>query len=53
MIASQSQRVIRASAACEIIYARPELLMDALELTPFYLRMSQAERERAERLKSE
>ncbi len=53
VIASQSQRVIRASAACEIIYARPELLMDALELTPLYLRMSQAERERAERLKSE
>ena len=31
----------------------PERVMDALELTPLYLRMSQAERERAERLKSE
>ena len=53
VIASPSQRVIRASAACEIVNAEPERVMDALELTPLYLRMSQAERERAERLKSE
>ncbi|MBR5258233.1 MAG: tRNA (adenosine(37)-N6)-threonylcarbamoyltransferase complex dimerization subunit type 1 TsaB [Clostridia bacterium] len=50
LAASPSQRVIRASAACEIALSRPESYIDALELTPLYLRMSQAERERAERL---
>ncbi len=53
LTASPSQRVIRASAACEIALSRPESYIDALELTPLYLRMSQAERERAERLKNE
>ncbi|MCR4621460.1 MAG: tRNA (adenosine(37)-N6)-threonylcarbamoyltransferase complex dimerization subunit type 1 TsaB [Clostridiales bacterium] len=53
LIAPSSQRVIRASAAGEIVLSRPESVVDAQELTPMYLRMSQAERERQERLKTE
>ena len=43
-------RVLRASAACLIAMTRPETIMDGSHLTPAYLRLPQAERERNERL---
>lgn len=49
-IAPAHIRVLRASAACVIAERRPETHMEASLLTPEYLRLSQAERERNERL---
>ena len=50
IISPMHNRVLRASAACFIAENRPDIHMDAAALTPLYLRLPQAERERNERL---
>ena len=50
LIAPMHLRVLRASAACHIAETHPEAFMDGARLTPAYLRLPQAERERNERL---
>ena len=50
LIAPMQIRLLRASAACFLAERRPETHMDAALLTPLYLRLPQAERERNERL---
>ena len=51
IIAPANLRDLRADAACILAAARPESWMDAHLLTPIYLRIPQAERERNARLK--
>ena len=50
LIAPANLRQLRADAACLLAEARPEEWMEARKLTPIYLRLPQAERERKERL---
>ena len=50
LIAPANLRQLRADAACLLAEARPETWMEARQLTPIYLRLPQAERERKERL---
>ena len=53
VIAPANLRDLRADAACILAEARPDEWMDAHLLTPIYLRVPQAERERNARLKGE
>lgn len=50
LIAPAHIRVLRASSACLIAERDESIRMDASQLTPVYLRLSQAERERNERM---
>ena len=50
VIAPANLRQLRADAACLLAEARPEEWMEARKLTPIYLRLPQAERERKQRL---
>ena len=50
LIAPANLRQLRADAACLLAEAHPETWMEARQLTPIYLRLPQAERERKERL---
>ena len=50
ILAPANLRQLRADAACLLAEARPETWMEARQLTPIYLRLPQAERERKERL---
>ena len=53
LIAPANLRQLRADAACLLAEARPEEWMEARKLTPIYLRLPQAERERNQRLAAE
>ena len=53
LIAPANLRQLRADAACLLAEARPEEWMEARKLTPIYLRLPQAERERKQRLEAE
>lgn len=53
LIAPANLRQLRADAACLLAEARPEAWMEARKLTPIYLRLPQAERERNQRLAAE
>lgn len=53
LIAPANLRDLRADAACLLAQARKDTWMEAQRLTPIYLRMPQAERERNARLKGE
>lgn len=53
LIAPANLRQLRADAACLLTEARPEEWMEARKLTPIYLRLPQAERERNQRLAAE
>ena len=50
VIAPGHMRVLRASGVCRAALEDPSLTMSGMELTPLYLRLSQAERERSEKL---
>ena len=50
VIAPANLRQLRADAACLLAESRPEEWMEAQKLTPIYLRLPQAERERKARL---
>ena len=50
LFADGAARCLKASSACLLAEACPETHMDAAKLAPLYLRLSQAERERSERL---
>lgn len=50
VIAPGHMRVLRASGVCRAAYEDASLTMSGMELTPLYLRLSQAERERSEKL---
>ena len=52
LIAPANLRQLRADAACLLAEARPEEWMEARKLTPIYLRLPQAERERKQRLEA-
>ena len=53
LIAPANLRQLRADAACLLAEARPEEWIEARKLTPIYLRLPQAERERNQRLAAE
>ena len=53
LIAPENLRQLRADAACLLAQARKESWMEGRLLTPIYLRIPQAERERNARLKGE
>lgn len=53
LIAPANLRQLRADAACLLAEACPEAWMEARKLTPIYLRLPQAERERNQRLAAE
>ena len=52
ILAPENLRQLRADAACLLAEAHPETWMEARQLTPIYLRLPQAERERKQRLEA-